>query len=178
MGSEQLYLRKGKDSYEFIVQEFDSERIPIQEEFMFKEVAVVILYPDGKIDAMPIVDGVNWHLEYCKNLVTKSPRFAEVSKYFPDGWRGEYNMTKSNMVMNRMGIVVIHNIDILNLPDEYEDREEFYSNFVIYGTSDITEPLQNNLDAIFVNYPDKRCTYSKFNNKKNDYDDEETIRKR
>ena len=178
MGSEQLYLKKIQDGYEFVVQEFDEKRIPIQEEFMFKEVAVAILYPDGTIDAMPIVKGKNWHLDYCKDLVEKSPRFAKVSKNFPEGWRGEYNMIKSNMIMNRMGIVVIHNIDITNLPDAYVDRESFYSTFMIYGTSEITEELERNLDMIFVNYPDRRYSYSKFNNKKNDYDDEETITKR
>lgn len=177
MGSQQLYLRKCQDYHEFVVQEFDKNRIPAVEEFMFKEAALMILYPDGTIDAMPIVKGITWHLDYCKELIKKSPKFASISRKFPTGWWSEYNMIKSNMVMNRMGITVIHNIDVTNLPDEYVEREDFYSTFLIYGTSDITEELNKNLDMIFVNYPDKRCIYSKYNSKINDYDDEE-VKKR
>lgn len=178
MNSNQLYLRKCKEGYEFIVQEFDEKRIPIKEEFMFKEAAEIILYPDGGIDAMPIVKEVDWHIDYCKNLVTKSPRFASISKSFPVGWRGEYNMIMTNKVMNKAGIVVIQNLDIPNLPEEYIKREDYYSTFLFYGANALTEELQNNLNMIFDNYPNERCLYSKINKKTNEYDDEEVVKKR
>ncbi len=177
MDSEQLYLQKSDEGYKFVVQKFDELRIPVHEEFMLKEAAIVILYPDGVIDAVPVTNGVRWHLDYCKILVTKSERFASLIRYFPENWQSEYKMTKTNMVMNKMGIVVMQNIDIDNLPEEYASREEFYSMFLGYGVSNPEDALQDNLDTIIDNYPNKRCLYSKFNADINDYDGEELIKK-
>lgn len=176
--SEQLYLRKNDNGYELIVQDFDEKRIPIKEEYLFKEAAVVVLYPDGLIDAVPINNEFIWHVDYYKELVTKSPRFASLSKSFPKGWRGEYNMSPVNKVMVNMGTIVIQNIDITNLPEEYVDREDFYSTFLFYGTNQLTQELQSNLDMIFDNYPNERCHYSKINKKTKEFDEEEVGKKR
>lgn len=178
MKSEQLYLRKCNGRYEFLIQEFDEKRIPLKEEFMFKETAVVVLYPDGVIDAIPIIEGVNWHLEYYKMLVEKSHRFASISKKFPVGWRGEYNTTNANKVMTKMGIVVIQNIDIPNLPEEYVDREDYYSTFLFFGANKLTRELENNLNMILDSYPNNRCIYERINKKTNEFDEEEVIKKR
>lgn len=174
MSVKQLYLRKKDDGYEFLCQEFDEKRIPIKEEYMFKEAAIVIMYPDGIIEALPIVRGVKWHVEYYKKLITKSPRFASIIKHFPDGWSDEYNTLKVNKIMAKMGMIVIHNMDIPVLPEEYKDRENFYSAFMFYGANKLTKELEDNLNMIFDNYPNEYCLYSK---KKNNFEDESVKRR-
>lgn len=178
MKNEQLYLRRNEKGYQFVVQEFDETRIPVKEEFMFKEAAVVVLYPDGLIDVLPIIKDADWHLEYYKMLVEKSPRFAGISKKFPIGWRGEYNTIKANMIMADMGIVLIQNIDIPNLPEEYSSREDYYSTFLFYGASKLTKESEENLNMIFDNYPNNRCIYEKLNKKTKEFDEEEVVKKR
>ena len=177
MGNRQLYLQKKLNGYEFIVQDFDEKRISVHEEYMFKEAAIVILYPDGSIDALPIVKGIKWHLDYYKKLITLSPKFARIVKHFPNGWMDEYNTIKNNKIMTKMGLVVIQNMDIKVLPEEYKDREDFYSSFLFYGENKLTNELCYNLNLIFDNYPNEQLV-SNIKRKPNRLDNENNKRKR
>lgn len=117
---EKLYLRKCTEGFELILQEEDEKRLPKVLEFLFEEAGIVLIYPDGKIDAIR-VGATPWHLECYLELFKSSPHFNSLirSLKIPFDWRNDYNTYRLDKILVYKGVAILHNI---KLKDFYETR--------------------------------------------------------
>lgn len=154
---EELYLRKVNETYQVFLKDLNDESIPYHLEFPFKDAAVVIVYPDGNIDAIRVSDKFDLHIEYYRELLKTSEKFAnEVRK------RAKiFNIMKetiTNPLDNSFasdGIVVFRNLS-MDYVRRYEMPKSYFSEFFTYLPEDSKRTCELNivLDTIKENYDD------------------------
>ncbi len=157
---EELYLRKVNETYQAFLKDLNDKSVPYHLEFPFKEAAVVIVFPDGKIDAIRVSEKFDLHIEYYRELLKTSEKFAnEVRKRTKI-----FNIMKetiTNPLDNSFasdGIVVFRNLsmDYVNYVRKYETSRDYFSEFFAYLPEDgkRTCELIGVLDTIKENYDD------------------------
>ena len=157
---EELYLRKVNETYQVFLKDLNDKSIPYHLEFPFKDAAVVIVYPDGNIDAIRVCEKFDLHIEYYRELLKTSEKFAnEVRK------RAKiFNIMKetiTNPLDNSFasdGIVVFFFffMDYVNYARRYEMPKSYFSEFFTYLPEDSKRTCELNsvLDTIKENYDD------------------------
>lgn len=163
---EELYLRKIDDTYEVFVKDLSDKSIPYHLEYPFREAAVVIVYPDGRIDALKVTEKYSNHFEYYRELFKTSCMFAtEVRKRAK-----AFNLMKETItshldnLLAKDGIAVFHNLDIEYI-NEYGlslgETAEFFSYLPEEGMR--TRELTHVLDTIMNNYDISKISENVYN---------------
>lgn len=163
---EELYLRKINETYEVFVKDLSDKSVPYHLEYPFREAAVVIVYPDGKIDAMRVTGKYSNHFEYYRELFKTSHMFAtEVrkrSKMF--NLMKETITTRLDNLLAKEGISVFHNLDIEYI-NEYGICEGETAEFFSYLPEERmrTRELTHVLDTIMNNYDISKISENVYN---------------
>lgn len=155
MEEKQLYLRQIDEEYvcEFDFQSFDVNKMN-DKYFLFKEAAIVILYPDGTMEAIRSGSGMH-HNFYYRKLYEKSERFREAVDSI--GGTVDFDPDESTIqldcLLSRVGISSLHNVNIPNIPFRLEDLESFDAVFYVFKAEQPTNEVEENLKRIYDNYP-------------------------
>ncbi len=154
MEEKQLYLQKSGEGYVFCLEPF-YVRIMSDDTFLFKEAAVVVLYPDGFIDAIRASGGIQ-HNYYYEELYKKSKRFKEsIDKLgFVIDFEPDESTYKLDCLLSSLGISTIHNVDINRIPYRFEDLEPFCPIFYTFKAENTTLESDENLQVVYDNYPE------------------------
>lgn len=154
MEEKQLYLQKSGDGYVFCLEPFDV-RIMSDDTFLFKEAAVVVLYPDGFIDAIRTSGGIH-HNYYYEELYKRSERFKEsIDKLgFVIDFEPDESTYKLDCLLSSLGISTIHNVDINRIPYRLEYLEPFCPLFYTFKAENTTLESDENFQVIYDNYPE------------------------
>lgn len=165
---EELYLRKIDDTYEVFVKDLSDKSIPYHLEYPFREAAVVIVYPDGRIDALRVTEKYSNHFEYYRELFKTSRMFAtEVRKRAK-----AFNLMKETItssldnLLAKDGIAVFQNLDMEYI-NEYGLGEGECSEFFSYLPEEEmrTRELSRILDVIMNNYDTSKISENVYNPK-------------
>lgn len=169
MNEKQLYLKYNGNNYDIELKPFDETKI-YDEEFLFKEAAIVILYPDGIVEAVK-VGGSLHHTTYYKVLYEKSMKFkiAIDSLDLPFDWKEEKSTYKLDCYLSSLGISSLHNVNIHDIPFRPEDLWDFISNFYVFKAEVTTAEVEDNLNKIYDNYPSVGLVNSRFNSEQNNF---------
>lgn len=169
MEEKQLYLKKVEDGFVFALEPFNTD-IMSDDCFLFKE-ALVIIYPDGKMDAMRNGAGVH-HNYYYKKLYESSKRFRDAVDnlnctvdFDPD--ESTYPL---DCRLSSLGISSLHNIDIHRIPFRIEELADFVALFYVFKTENSTSEVDSTLDIIYDNYPDMGIVKNVYNSASGRFD--------
>lgn len=100
----------------------------------FTLTAVMIIYPNGMVDGMPINDN-NYHMYYFLELLEKSPYFFKTVKdnYInltdKKGNLSDISTYELDESLTKLGIIVVRNINIVDIN---EDKNFINKQFPIY----------------------------------------------
>lgn len=162
MEEEMLYLKGCDDGFEFVMQPFDVEKMT-DDEFLFKEAAVVILYPDGTLDVSRAKGGIH-HNFYYKQLYENSKKFKDAvdSLGFTLDFEPDESTYRLYCLLAGLGISSIHNVNIHNIPLRLEDLEHFESLFYTFKSESTTLEMDKNWAIIYENYPNECIVRNQF----------------
>lgn len=81
------------------------------------KMALVIIYPDGYVDPIPIREGVYSHVEYFYEYLKKSSRFQCLVRdnHFSFDWRHDSNSHPICKLLVQNGIIVFYNTAIYDV---------------------------------------------------------------
>lgn len=155
----ELYLRSINTRYEVFLKDLSDKTIPYHMEFPFKEAAVIIVYPDGLIDAIRVTGKYSNHIDYYRDLFKTSEYFAtEVRKrikYF-DILKETITNAFDNLLA-KDGIAVFHNLDMEYLVEYGMDESENAEFFSYLPNEDIrTSEVRKTIDTIINNYDNNK----------------------
>lgn len=172
MEEKQLYLKKVEDGYTFALERFNTD-IMSDDCFLFKEAAVVIIYPDGKMDAMRNGAGVH-HNYYYRKIYESSKRFKEAvdSLNCTVDFDPDESTYPLDCRLSSLGISSLHNTDIHRIPFRVEELIDFVALFYVFKTENPTSEVEDALDIIYDNYPDTGIVRNVYNNESGRYDRE------
>lgn len=167
MEEKQLYLKRIGDGYEVIfdLQPFDVD-LMTDEYFLFKEAALVMLYPDGTMEAMRSSEAAR-HNVYYRKLYEKSKRFKEAvdSLGFKIDFEPDESTYRLDSLFSSLGISSLHNDDIPNIPFRLEDLEGFNAIFYGFNAEQTTDEVEKNLGVIYDNFLDGSIIRTRYNSK-------------
>lgn len=129
-------------------------------ENMFR-LAIIYIYPDGMVEAIPIEDGVIYHMSYMEKHVKNSARFHSII--------GDYKFISllHDKVDERMalnGVVSILNLDLRDIVEGYFNFSERNPEFLIYTPPSLQSLEQTVLlDKIYNTYPKDNLICECFN---------------
>ncbi len=93
------------------------------------DLAIVIMYPDGYIDKVPIKKDQDNHVAYFFDRLKESPRFANLvrEKHFKFNWVSEYNIYEILKFLVKNNVMVMINVDIalINMSPEAKVNSRF-----------------------------------------------------
>ncbi len=165
MEEKQLYLKSIGDGYEveFDLQPFDVSKMS-DEYFLLKEAALVMLYPDGTMEAMRAGAAIR-HNHYYRKLYEKSGRFKEAvdSLGFTIDFEPDESTYRLDSLLSSLGISSLHNDDIPNIPLRLEDLERFNARFYGFNAEQTTDELEKNLGVIYDNFLDGIIIRTRYN---------------
>ncbi len=165
MEEKQLYLKRMGDGYEveFDLQPFDVSKMS-DEYFLFKEAALVMLYPDGTMEAMRAGGSIR-HNPYYRKLYEQSKRFKEAvdSLGFKIDFEPDESTYRLDILLSRLGISSLHNDDIPNIPLRLEDLERLNARFYCFNAEQTTDELEKNLGVIYDNFLDGSIIRTRYN---------------
>lgn len=151
MEEKQLYLKRQGEGFVFALQPFDV-KLMSDDDFLFKEAAVVMLYPDGFMDAVRAGSGLH-HNYYYEQLYGSSKRFKDaidslgfILKFAPD--ESTYEL---DCLLSSIGISSIHNVNIHNIPFRLEELEHFKPIFYTFRAENTTPEVDKNFAVIYEN---------------------------
>lgn len=114
-----------------------------------KNQAIVLIYPDGEVEAIPITKHQN-HLPYLKEHLLDSKRFLKIAYIINYGYADHYSVSK---LLSQNGVIEIANKDMC-LKIKYPKEYEYYSpEFMYYlpevlGSKEQLEILENFYDLV------------------------------
>ena len=129
--------------------------------------AIILIYPDGKIDKSIIKDR-DIHLAYFKEISNNSPRFKKIleeNNININDMRGNIKakFTNLNIILSELGI-----ISLLNLRIKEIKRNKIYESarprFLITLPEELSEEQKNRLISIFKENDCSKCTFGKYIN--------------
>ena len=165
MEEKQIYLKRIGDGYEveFDLQPFDVSKMS-DEYFLFKEAALVMLYPDGTMEAMRSGEAAR-HNYYYRKLYEKSKRFKDAvdSLDFTIDFEPDESTYRLDSLFSRLGISSLHNNDIPNIPLRLEDLERFNAIFYGFYAEQTTGEVEKNLGIIYDNFLDGSIIRTRYN---------------
>lgn len=148
---ENLYLKEVDGNCELFIKDLNDKSVPYHKEYPAREAAVIVVYPDGGIDAIKVNEEAKLHIDYYRLLIRVSPRFADyirktnVNSIFDPSWGFTYPI---DVELAALGVSVFHNKDIDSII-AYKDVffEDDTSRF--YGfLADVVSRTQKSSDAI------------------------------
>lgn len=179
MEEKYLYLKRKDDGFEFDLQPFYVE-VMNDDVFLFKEAAVVILYPDGSMDAVRAGEGMH-HNYYYDQLYGRSKRFKEAVDLL--GYELDFKPDEStyelDCLLSSLGISSIHNVNIHNIPFRLEQLENFEPIFYTFKAENTTSEVDKNFDVIYENCPSECIVKNQYSSESGRFEREnkEEIRK-
>ncbi len=164
MEEKELYLKMNGNGLERTIelQSFDASVLS-DEMFLFKEAAIVMLYPDGAIEAVRVGAGVH-HSFYYKKLYEASKRFKEAV----DSVNGELKFDDDestymlDCALSKVGISTFHNVNLYNIPFNLGELKDFDAVFYGFECENTTPDEDKNLKTIYENYPEGSIIKNKY----------------
>ena len=161
MEEKQLYLKRIEDGYEveFDFQPFDVNLMS-DEYFLFKEAAIVVLYPNDTMEAMRSGGGFHHNYYYMK-LYEKSKKFKEDvdSLGFPMHFEPDESTYSLDCLLSSLGISSLHNVDIPNIPSRLEYLYRFEPIFYNFKAEQTTDKVEENFGIVYDNYPSGKINF-------------------
>ena len=98
------------------------------------KMAIVLVYPDGYVDPIPIKKGVDSHVTHFYDYLTVSPRFQKIVKDngFRFDWIHEYNTKPILKLLIDNGVIVIVNNAIVYVNIAPERASELSSFSIVF----------------------------------------------
>ena len=119
--------------------------------------AIVLIYPDGKIEKIAKDGKMMFHMEYMVNLIKKSNRLKEIIKrnkfYIPkDKLEIKCTLTYPlDKLLAKEGIISLHNLDF-DEDDIYNEIEDWERVFSITLPNEFTDEQKEEFRYITDNY--------------------------
>lgn len=168
----QLYLEWNGKGYDLKLKFFNQDENG-DDGFFLKEAAILILYPDGVVEAVKVGSEIH-HTNYYHKLYGKSERFKSIidSLDLPFNWQKEDSTYKLDCYLARRGLTSFHNINIHDIPFRLEELENFVSLFYFFKSEFMTDEVDNILNKVYENYDCNSIVNNRFNSETNKFERE------
>lgn len=96
------------------------------------KMALVVIYPDGYVDQVPIKEGCTNHVKYWYDYLKISPRFQRIIREnrFKFDWIHDYNASPILKLLAKNNVIVFMNTEIAYVCSNMENAEALYG-FII-----------------------------------------------
>jgi len=131
------------------------------------KMAIVLIYPDGTVEKIPIGE-YGLHIEYFREQLKKSPRFYDICKgldFYNTDMHG-----RIDTMLSLNGVIIIFNLDLRDIVEGYFDFQNKLPSFAIAVPENL-ESLEQTLilEKIYTNYPEENLVCEKFSREQDVY---------
>lgn len=147
----ELYLKRIEEGFKLVLDSFNPD-VMSDDYFLLKEAAVVIIYPDGSIDAMRNGAGIR-HNFYYRKIYASSPRFKKaVDSLEVSLCANDESTYFLDCRLSDLGVSSLHNMDMEVIPIRLSDLDDFAAMFYLFKSEHMTKESNATLQYILENY--------------------------